>query len=336
MMISILSVLLALFMPLAFGKAAWDLTPNRFTQNDYGNIMGENIEGNPRVVDIAMLGAHNAFSTGINARSSLDPNSRDMEFLRDNPWTMMFGNGLAARFARTQKSSPYDLARRGVRFFDVRATFIDGEWYAAHGLVAAPLADCLGDLIRFMDETEGEVLVISFHQSLGGYIDYLVDYALGVTRGGKALRDFVRYDMDAIPLGQLRYEDATGGGSGAVIACSWDVYGLWHDTNDPDALLRDIGEWNEELKTYMGWRANYLRWNQAQLTAQWGWPALLRAAPDWSLLAMAHRLNHRLLGDLPAWLPQMPILSVDYADDMNCGFNDRAIEIINEYNRELG
>ena len=49
--------------------------------------------------------------------------------------------------------------------------------------------------------------------------------------------------------------------------------------------------------------------------------------------SMAHRFNYRLLDSLAGWLPQMPVFSVDYADDMNRGFNDRAVEIINAHNR---
>jgi len=340
-----LLILPAVGAALGFGKGEWDFTPGRFTEHDYSHIMDTNIGRrgrNPRVVDIAMLGAHDALSDGINAKSPPDPNSRDVDILRSPAIAFSVG-GLIARLSKTQKSGPGDLARRGVRFFDLRCTFVDGRWYALHGLLSRPLEDCLRDLIRFMDGTRGEMLVLSFHQVLGAGAEDLLDWLPGVKARGKSLFDFVRYDADAIPLGQLRYNDVVQGGSGAVILLApsgkcysnGQLYGRWHDTNDPDTLLRGVARENEMLKADMGERGDCFRWSQSQLTPQIRWPTLLRAVPDWSVLMMAHRFNYKLLGSMPGWLPQIPVLSVDYADDMNRGFNDRAIEIINAYNRSL-
>jgi len=327
---------------LGFCKATWDFTPDSFTENDYSDIMGKNIKGNPRAVDIAMLGAHDALSDGIAAKSSPDPNSPDVAMLR-NPLIAFIGGGLIARLSKAQKSRAYDLARRGVRFFDVRCTCVEGKWHTLHGLLSRPLEDCLRELVQFMDETHGEVLVLSFHHVKGATAEDLLDYLVAVKARGKSLLDFVRYDANAIPLGELRYSDITRGGSGAVILLrpgekcysSEQLYGQWHNTNNPEVLLRGIEAENKSLKADMGERGDCFRWSQSQLTPQLSWPAVLRAAPDWSLLMMAHRFNYKLLEHIPAWLPQIPIISVDYADSMNRGFNDRAIEIINAYNRKL-
>jgi len=227
------------------------------------------------------------------------------------------------------------LARRGVRFFDLRASFADGKWYASHGFLAQPLDECLRELVRFLGETQREFLVVSLYSVEGGYTSELMDWIAGVTEQGSSLLDFMRYDPSEIPLEELRYRDVTRGGSGVVIAPGWQVYGPWHDTNDPEALVRGVAKQNERLKADMGWWGEFFRWTQTQLTAQTGWPELMRAVPDWSLLRMAYRLNYRLLEYLPDWLPQMPVFSVDYADNMNHGFNDRAVEIINAYNRTL-
>ena len=325
---------------LGFLKADWDFTPNTFTKNDYSNIMKENIKGNPRAVDIAMLGAHDALTDGIHAKSPPDPNSGDVDILR-NPAIAFSIGGLIARLSKTQKSRAYDLARRGVRFFDLRCTFANGKWYALHGLLSRPLEGCLQDLIRFMDETRGEVLVLSFHQVLGASAEELLDWLPTVKVRGKSLLDFVRYDANEISLGELRYNNIIQGGSGAVLLLTpgeksysnEQLYGLWHDTNSHKTLLQGVACENAKLKADMGGWGDCFRWSQSQLTAQMGWPALLRAAPDWSVLMMAHRLNYKLLDSLPGWLPQMPVFSVDYADNMNRGFNDRAIEIINAHNR---
>ena len=189
----LLSILLLLSSVLGFGMGDCDLTPNCFTKQGYSNIMADTIarsDKNPRVVEIAMLGAHDAFTAGIRASSPQDPN--------------------------------------------------------------------------------------------------------------------------------------------------WDaLWTIWHDANAPDTLLQKIGALNEDLASDPTWGQGRFRWNQAQLTAQTDFPAVLRVIPDYSLLLMAHRLNYKLLPDLAAWLPQMPILGVDYADDMCGGFNDKAMEIINGYNAGL-
>ena len=330
---------------LAFTKGTWDFTPDTFTEHDYSDIMLDNIARsgkNPRVVDIAMLGAHDALTDGIAAKSPPDPNSRDIDLMQ-NPVAAFFGGGVVARLSKAQKSRAYDLARRGVRFFDLRCTCVDGQWYSLHGLLSRPLEESLRELIRFMDETGGEMLVLSFHQVKGASEQELLEYLPEVKSRGKSLLDFVRYDADAIPLGELHYCDVARGGSGAVILLTQcekcysneQLYGRWHDTNDPDALLRGIEAENKDFMTDMGERGDCFRWSQSQLTPQLGWPALLRMFPDWSLLMMAHRFNYKLLGRMRAWLPRIPVISVDYADDMNRGFNDRAIEIINAYNRSF-
>ena len=330
---------------LAFCKSAWDFTPDTFTEHDYSDIMDTNIRRrglNPRVVDIAMLGAHDALTDGIDAHSPVDPNSPDVAVLR-NPPAAFFGGGVVARLSKTQKSRACDLARRGVRFFDLRCSCVDGKWHSFHGLLSRPLEESLRELLQFMGETQGEVLVLSFHQVRGAAPEELLDYLPDVKWQGKSLFDFARYDADAIPLGELRYNDATGAGSGAVILLAQSeksysneqLYGRWHNTNDPDALLRGIEAENKSLKADMGERGDCFRWSQSQLTPQMSWPALLRMFPDWSLLLMARRFNYRLLGRMHAWLPRIPILSVDYADDMNRGFNDRAVEIINAHNRSF-
>jgi len=302
--------------------------------SDHGNIMLETIARsgkNPRVVDIAMLGAHDALTAGIGPRAPFDPNNPDITFLRRNALLRFFAKGMIARLAKTQVSSAYALARHGVRFFDIRASLVDGTWYAAHALLAQPLEECLRDFRRFLQETEGEVLVLSFYAEAQGEEDSLMrwvhDYFFG----------YVRYDASKIPLGDLRFSDATQGGSGAVILYEHpeEAHGPWHNTNNSKTLLRKVAAENEKLKAEMGKRAGRFRWTQTQLTAQTAFPAILRTVTDWSLLRMAHRLNYRLLAGLPGWLPQMPVFSVDYADNTNHDFNDRAIAIINAHNRRL-
>ncbi|MCL2107162.1 MAG: hypothetical protein FWH26_08950 [Oscillospiraceae bacterium] len=320
--------------------------PGSFTRQDYANAMRDAIGGeNPRVLELGMLGAHDAFTSGINRKSLPDPNNGDVDFLQ-NPVLRFFASGVVAQLSRTQKSSAYALARHGVRFFDARVTYVDGVWYTSHGLISQALEQVLRELIRFMSETGGEVLVISFLGVAGNSNRALLDYLATVTEGGKSILDYVRYDAAAIPLQQLRYRDVTKGGSGAVLLLQEEpgpkhypranaIWGRWHNTNDPERLLQGIAEENQRILDDPGWYKERFIWNQAQLTMQTGWPDALRVLIDWSLLNMARKFNRRLLPLLPETMAQLPIVGVDYADNMNGDWNDKVMEIISAYNRGL-
>lgn len=344
-------VVLCLFLAaiLFLGRSGADFTGETVTEKDFRTVMGDSIRGNPRVVDIAMLGAHDAFSSGITKKSAADPQETG---LVSNRFLGLIGKGMFVRFSKTQKSSAFDLAVRGVRYFDVRITCEEGEWYTTHALLSEPLEIPLVQLLQFLGETEKEVVIFDMqHIYTGGKsLEELFGYIGSVKVEGKSLFDYVRYDPDAIPLGELRYETVTDGGSGVVILAKTEQYegcfhyeyktsmrSIWHDKITEEEMLAGIGQEYELLSAHPDLDRDKFRVNQAQMTGSFTPAGLAATIRGWSLLSLAENFNPVLLEqpEFEQWFSALPILMVDYSDSMKMDFNDRVIEAVSEYNRSL-
>lgn len=343
----ILLVLLVVFI----GQAQFDFTKDVYTENDYSNIMRDNITGNPRVVDVVMLGAHDAFSNNISKQSDVDPHE-DADAIINNRVARMIGGGMFVRVAKAQKSSAYDLCVRGVRYFDVRITRYSDDWYTMHGLISDELAVYLEDIVRFLSETEGEFIVFDMQHSYvaDSSMAELLRHIDSVRYNGKSIFDFVRYDPTEIPLGELRYEDVVNGGSGVVIlavaqqypGCGFYEYetsmrSVWHNKNDKNEMLALINEEYMTLVNNPELDRDKFRKNQVQMTGKYSGTSIFRTIFGWSLLDMANNFNAELLDDpnFMDWFSVLPIFMTDYADSMKGDFNDRIIEAVNEFNRAL-
>jgi hypothetical protein len=352
-------VVLASFL-LIIGQPTDSFTPDEFTKNDYSDIMKDNISGNPLVTEIAMLAAHDALTAGIKKDSPVnyldDSNILASPALSALPEEAIgaVAGGFIARSAVAQKSSAYDLLRRGVRYIDVRAAEYGGGFYACHGLIADPISDFLSDALKFLEETDGELVVVEIRHAYFGETGYaeLFEYMENFKQNGKSLFDYIRYDPTQIPLENLRYRTATDGGSGAVLltpeAESADgvfgglgyteaPYAVWHNQTKESLMLEGIRGEYKKLKENPALYRNTFRVNQAQRTFKFEAASVVDALVGWSLIDMAYKYNYTLLtqADFKEWLSVMPVFQVDYSDGMYEGFNDKVVEIINEYNAEL-
>lgn len=348
----LLCIVIVLVLAIGFiGQASFDFTRDVFTQNDYSNIMRDNIQNNPRVVDVAMLGAHDAFSNNISRRSDVDPQEDAGSILNNGPVRALAG-GMFVRVARAQKSAAYELCVHGVRYFDVRVTRHNDDWYTMHGLISDRLEDYLLDIVRFLDKTDGEFIVFDIqHAHVGdSSMDALFAYIDSVRYNDKSLFDFVAYDPINIPLAQLRYDDVVQGGSGAVVlavAKQQARYGyyeydtsmrsVWHNKNSEREMLDGIDAEYRALVENPALDRDKFRVNQVQMTGKYSADSIARTIFGWSLLDMANGFNAQLLEqpDFTNWFGVLPILMTDYADSMKGDFNDRVIAAINDFNRAL-
>ncbi|MDR1939408.1 MAG: hypothetical protein LBQ40_01255 [Clostridiales bacterium] len=243
----------------------------RHTNSQYPEVFRGNVADGALVTDIAMLAAHDAFSSGI-ARNS-PPNKHDpshivnqLGALTDWGATNVIAGGFIERVSVAQTTGALDLAYSGVRYFDVRATYIDGEWYACHGLLSLPLREYIDDLILFLSERQGEFIVLEFrhvYYSSGAEELALLlnDIFFDAECNGETLIDYVRYDVSSTPLSELTYGDVTLGGakSGAVVifpessqaaiaACGGRaVSAAYGCPGDADPLEKRDGELDESL-----------------------------------------------------------------------------------------
>ncbi len=342
-------VLVALL--LLVGLPQFNFTNDRFTDRDYSNILGDSIKGNPRVVDIAMLGAHDAFSDRISKRSQVDPQEGEGSIL-NNRAVSFVGSGIFVRMARAQKSSAYELLCRGVRYFDVRITRLDGEWVTTHGLVSGPLADSVLDVLRFLSETQKEMILFDIQHIYTGEAD-ISDFLRDLDEiryEGRSLLDYVRFDPVSQPLSELRYSDVTDGGSGIVMLLKAEqkdgakfysyeesIRSVWHDKNDKESMLEGIGAEYQTLTENPNLDRDKFRVNQVQMTGKYDSGSIFRTITGWSQLDMAENFNETLLEQesFPDWFTVLPIFMTDYADSMEGDFNDRVVLAINAFNETL-
>lgn len=356
-------LLSAILFVLAFGKAGFAFAGYNEDGDDYSGIISLGVAGdNPRVVDIAMLGAHDAFSSRITKNSPVDPGEAEDSILR-NKAAAFFADGLFARLAKSQRGDATDMLENGVRYLDVRLSNIDGTWFTKHALVSDELSYYLSDVITFLGDHSGEFIVFDLqHVYLGdATFDDLFTYLDTFEVNGKSLLDFVRFDPTTLALGDLRYDDVTLAGteSGVVILAKTEntatlhyhyergegdtegseiisIRSLWHNTSDSKKMLDGIHE-EFDLLTESDEYDNVFRVNQAQKTGVISGPDLLDTLVGWSLVDMASYFNSRLVKqtDFITWFSAMPILMVDYAISNRGQFNTTANLAIIGYNQSL-
>ncbi|MDR3344323.1 MAG: hypothetical protein LBT21_01820 [Oscillospiraceae bacterium] len=331
-----------------FGREENHRFQTAVTANDYSRILQENISGNPRVADIAMLCAHDAFSNKITGESALDPGSSTQ--ILGNPLAKAIAKGVFARQAKAQKSDAYLLAQRGVRYFDTRVCWDGTQWQNLHSFISAPFEENLRYVLRFLAENPGELLVIDIqHHSTGNLTSAdMLDF-IGTVKDedGKSLWDYVRFDPNVTALGDLRWQDATNGGAGVIVLVKTPqvpggkyyeysdntVRAEWHNKPDIPSLVAGIESEYAYLTENFEQYKNAFRSNQAQSTP----PLNLDAISYWSILRAAEDSNTAILAhpDFDKWLSVMPIIWVNNADTMVNGFNDEIVLRLNAYNRNL-
>ena len=334
----------------AAGTALWfGLSENHkiqagYTQNDYSRVLQENIGSNPRVVDIAMLGAHDAFSDKLTRQSAVDPQNKLEPIM---PLLSAVWGGAFARGNKAQRSDGYTQAKNGVRYFDVRVVWQDEEWQNFHSYISEPFENNLRHMLRFLRENPGELIIfdVQHHFPMDQTSQAMLDFIGTVKEEGMSLWDYVRFDPNETPLGSLRWKDATNGGGGAVVlvkipqtpGCKYYEYtnetmrSNWHDKPTAEEILIGVeGEYAYLAENFDKHRDAF-RVNQAQTTPGMG-------LKYWSLLHDAERGNAALLThpDFDKWLEVMPIFMVNNSDTMADAFNDLVIERINAHNRGLG
>lgn len=327
-----------------------------FDDNDYSDVIGDSLQGkNPRIIDIALLGAHDAFSSGIKKGSPRDPLVFEQFPILQSDLVHSLFHRYGLRMVKAQYSYADRLLYKGVRYFDVRLSFFKDGWYTKHGLISDKLAVYLLQIIDFLQKHPKEFVIFDIQHYYVGKSDTknLYEYIKSVKANGKCLFDFIRYDPRTTPIDRLDYNTVTdcGKGGGVVMLLKHEqtdelhyhyVYGdtirsYWHNTFSYHALVRGMAEEYENLTT----KATYskmLRVNQSQLTGITGTVlGVLTSVFRPSLLVMAEYSNQRIIAlpDFNLYLKAMPIFMVDFSDCVEGDFNNKVNKIISEYNSQL-
>lgn len=311
-------------------------------ETDYSNWMSETLNNEQRVVDIAMLGAHDSFSNEINLFSKLDPYETN-DMMRGATGVLI--KGFIMRQSITQISDAKELLSSGVRYLDIRLTYDEENWYTKHNYLSGDFEPIANQITEFLDENLGEFLILDFQHISG--LDYasLEDYQTFVDMlQSYGLLDYAQTVND---LSALTYGDITTNGSlsKVIIVSKFEnsenkimnydevMRSNWADSDDFDYILEYIQTDSDEVEEEN--INDQFRVMQAVATMQMSGSGILKAISSWSLINRANDFNNYLLkyDQLEVLLEYLPIVMVDYSDTNNNNFNQNIMELIIDFNQ---
>lgn len=329
------------------------------SDSDYSSWMKDNLTSEQKIIDIAMLGAHDAFTNEITLFSKTDLLSADS--IQTGAIGMLI-KGFSLRQSRTQVSDASELLANGVRYFDIRLSYNESKsaWYTSHTYYSRDFLAVLAEIETFLSDNPGEFLILDLQHIYG--VDYtsqddfqeiyalfddagILDYAY--LEGDKELSDVTYGDVTdnkqqggVIILSKFEEENDNFWQYGSSIRSAWpnmdldgDVFAFldWETTliNSGYAMTgNQISDNQYEQNSQNGFRIM-----QAVLTMQMSGEGILNALTSWSLLERAKGFNLALIqtDNFFLWLEAMPIVMVDYSDTNKGGFLDEIMTKIIEF-----
>lgn len=226
---------------------------------EYGFVLADIkglTEANPRIVDIAMLGAHDANTNSLQPDNPIDGYAADTVLGKIQPLV----KGFQYRFAVTQTVSVGQQLLQGARFLHLKYADFDGEWLASHTVVGGKIEDDVTEILKYLDTHVGEVLILLFHPTYfgeGAGYENFHDWLATVEYNGKNIYDYVFYDKadkfgDEIVVGapydeyegrhisSLRYNEVTANGTSAgVVLLDRREVKVVPDTSSPKSVYSD-------------------------------------------------------------------------------------------------
>lgn len=326
---------------------------------DYSDWMLETLSSEKRIIDIGMLGAHDAFTHQIRYGSELDL-STAAAIQTGVPGALI--RGFSVKQSKTQVSNVTTLLEKGVRYFDIRLTYntTHDQWMTAHTYFSTPFDDILEDIQTFLEDHPGEFLILDIQHVNGILYDSNDDFTeIKALFEDSGVLSFA-YEEGIKSLDQITYGDITNNLSqaGVIILSKFEetdpafwsygdsVRSAWANTDSEEALYTFLTEeamtialgaakTGNQLSGYEGINAlNGFRVMQGVLTMQMNGEGIIEALTSWSLLSKARQFNPSLIAheDFLSWMISMPIVMVDYSDSNYKEFNDALMEIIIDYN----
>lgn len=339
-----LSILIILFTSLfIFLKIDFNFTNDGETQNKYSDVLKRaNIKDYTKIIDIALLGAHDAFSNEINQSSKVDPAEKNN--LAGNKIVNIFLNGFISRISKAQKADTKTLLNRGVRYFDTRLSYIDDTYYTKHNYISNKFSKNLIEILKFLEENEKEFIILDLQHIYYADKNYnhLIDYIKSVTYNNRNLIDYIKYNPLNTNISSLTYGDVVKNGSGVIILAknettkysyNYDtsILSKWHNKNTYKELKESVDIHLKQIKKI---ERKTLMVNQYQLTPYTSMSTIYRPLFAISLLDMANKTNSKIIVDanLKEMFVYMPILMVDFANSNKGDFNNLVNELIIEFN----
>ncbi len=340
----ILFLFLVIFMLLSVVNAPWFFVSSKLSDTDYSNWMAENLELEDKIIEISMLGAHDAFSHEIDIFSPVDNSSAD---------GLMQGfvgrliKGFSIRQSKTQVVGASDLLKSGVRYLDMRLSFNEeeGEYYTVHNYFSTPLTDVLEELETFLADNPGEFIVLDIQHVYGVDYDSETDFLEVYSYFEDTELLEYTYPDNLKPLFEVSYEDITASKTkGGLIMLSkftedneyfWDydsyIRSSWGNEDEFDKIIDFLEEEMQDIILDSTYQDNF-RIMQAVATMEMSGSGIARSFETWSLLGRARDFNKYLLEyeDLEMLLFAMPILMTDFTTDKETV--DQFMQVIIDFN----
>lgn len=325
----ILFTFLTLFMLLSIVNAPWFFVSSKTSTIDYSSWMKDNLQVDQKIIDIAMLGAHDAFSHEIGIFSSVDINSAD------GIMQGFIGNiikGFSVRQSKTQVVSAKELLKSGVRYFDIRLSFNEDKetYYTVHNYFSSPLTEVLFEIEEFLIENPGEFLILDIQHVYGVDYDNLHDFNEVYGYFQEANIFDYAYLNNIKELKEISYSDITDNGSKAgVIILSkfqhnkteiWDyssnIRSAWANSDNYSEIVSFLETEREFLINNQVYFDGF-RVMQAVATMQMSVSGIFGSFQTWSLLGRAREFNQYLLNyeNFDLLVEAMPIIMIDYSSD---------------------
>jgi hypothetical protein len=336
------------------------------TKVDYSNWMRDTLDGDKRIIDIAMLGAHDAMTNEIDYFSKLDVTTADSI---QTGITGLLIRGFSVKQSKTQVSDTLTLLEQGVRYFDIRLTYNQEKeaWYTAHTYFSTPFDEVLSDIKQFLDQHPGEFLILDIQHVNGVSLTNSEEYEPAFQQIEALFEESQvlehAYSKGSKELNQITYHDITSNQAKAGVMIitklqnsnpSFWSYGAsirsaWPNTDQIDEVVLFLDEEALKISLAAALTGNQLPNNteaveslqgfrvmQAVLTMKMNPSGIYQGIMEWSLLRRARNFNAVLIDEenFDFWLIAMPIVMVDYSNTNHKDFLDKVMTKIIDYNQK--
>lgn len=187
---------------------------------------------NKSIHELVIPGSHDSFAYDFKI---LGPNESGMPRI---------ANLFIKLWAKCQSKTIYEQLLMGIRYFDIRITKYNGEYYTIHSLIAIPVNQILHDILLFIDTFPTEKIILDFNHL---YIDDVKEFEeyLKFQIGDKAVSNNNDNIVAAIgtldkPLFVFVDDDNTSFFNSDILNS------FWHDTNDVNLLTTSMSEESKE------------------------------------------------------------------------------------------
>ena len=187
---------------------------------------------NKSIHELVIPGSHDSFAYDFKI---LGPNESGMPRI---------ANLFIKLWAKCQSKTIYEQLLMGIRYFDIRITKYNGEYYTIHSLIAIPVNQILHDILLFIDTFPTEKIILDFNHL---YIDDVKEFEeyLKFQIGDKAVSNNNDNIVAAIgtldkPLFVFVDDDNTSFFNSDILKS------FWHDTNDVNLLTTSMSEESKE------------------------------------------------------------------------------------------